>query len=159
MDPVDMLLASNSLSLRSTVIGLAFSAVVTTIIGSLLALGSLFGDLLGVRATSGQGGGKTWLARGLTVIPPLMLAMSGPRIYYAATEFAGAYPVTILWGVMPPLMLWMQLQTSTGGLEDKGGGWVTSPLLLVALAGVAVALLTCRVCADVRSLHAWAVAR
>eukprot|EP00613_Pedinella_sp_CCMP2098_P076872 CAMPEP_0171961592 /NCGR_PEP_ID=MMETSP0993-20121228/163657_1 /TAXON_ID=483369 /ORGANISM="non described non described, Strain CCMP2098" /LENGTH=573 /DNA_ID=CAMNT_0012609687 /DNA_START=116 /DNA_END=1834 /DNA_ORIENTATION=- len=40
----------------------------------------------------------------LTLLPPLAIAASSPDLFLAAIDFAGSYPVLLLWGVAPPVM-------------------------------------------------------
>ncbi|KAK3246477.1 hypothetical protein CYMTET_43985 [Cymbomonas tetramitiformis] len=56
----------------------------------------------------GSGELRIWLARTTTFCLPVSVALSGPNVFYAATAFAGEYPVVILWGIFPPLMFWAQ---------------------------------------------------
>ena len=41
---------------------------------------------------------------GLVVIPALSVASIGPEVFLAAIDFAGSYPVVLLWGLAPPLI-------------------------------------------------------
>ncbi|CAM9158142.1 unnamed protein product, partial [Phaeothamnion confervicola] len=104
-DPLDVLLTSAAVG--SYVRVLALCAVSTTIIGSDLALGLFMDDIFGSgRGGSGIGGTRRWVARALTVLPSLAIATSDPNMFYRATSFAGSYPVTVLWCLAPPAMLW-----------------------------------------------------
>ena len=177
-DPVDALLNLNvtgGIHFGHLVSALGLSAISTTIIGSFLALGGLFGDLLGVRSSSADGGNgyggdstgssrwRVLFAQGLTVVPPLLLSMGGPRMFYMATEFAGAYPVTILWGLAPPLMLWglkMNKQRadnhcsgSAAAEASKIGGTVAVLAVIIGLLGAA--MLVQRLCDDSAAVALW----
>eukprot|EP01041_Mallomonas_annulata_P003586 gene3586-7130_t len=47
---------------------------------------------------------KTWVGRILSILPAAVVAGFGSRsLYFAATAFAGSFPVTLLWGLFPPL--------------------------------------------------------
>jgi Amino acid permeases len=37
-------------------------------------------------------------------IPSSLIACTSPSVFLKAIDFAGSYPVLILWGVLPPLM-------------------------------------------------------
>jgi hypothetical protein len=107
---------------------LAISAIATTIIGSFLAMSQFYGDIIASTqknsgssgaassGSSGSGGsGSTSssssrvqlnkiLPRLLTVLPPTIVSALGSQsLYYAATAFAGAFPVCTLWCLFPPL--------------------------------------------------------
>ena len=184
-DPVDALLSFNvtgGIHFGHLVSALGLSAISTTIIGSFLALGGLFGDLLGVRSSGAashnhqdlNNGGKhedgatlsscrkVLFAQGLAVVPPLLLSMGGPRIFYLATEFAGAYPVTILWGLAPPLMLWgLKIKhrsdhhcsgTSAAGTSKIGR---SAAVLAVIIGGLGAAMLVWRLYDDAAAVALW----
>ncbi|CAK9067190.1 unnamed protein product [Durusdinium trenchii] len=90
-DPVTVLLRQGG-PVASAVLGLGCFAVVTTILGTNLALRSF--------------------CRGAKLLPPswayslgvLLPALAPKGAFFAAIDFAGAYPVTLLWGCALPLM-------------------------------------------------------
>ena len=111
VDPVDVLLAnsrtaapvrvelspshsegSTMLPTQAPTAVLAFSAVATTALGSVLALRS---DATRSRRR----------AACLAALPAVAIAMSSPDVFFRAMDFAGAYPVALLWGVFPPIAL------------------------------------------------------
>jgi amino acid permease len=113
IDPVQVLINSASTAttfsfshvVTYSVKSLALSAVATTVIGSFLVMSQFFEDVL-----YSSGPKRKWtssnapIARALAVIPGTLVAIFGsPSLYYAATAFAGAFPVTLLWGLFPPL--------------------------------------------------------
>jgi len=127
LDPLNLLLSQHGLGFWVT--SLAFSAVTTTVIGSYLALEHFFWDIFDRRkvqtvlkkdcitkapthlSTESVSLSLSQLklpvhffVRSLTVLPSLCFALLGPHMFYAAVEFAGAFPVTALWCVAPPLM-------------------------------------------------------
>jgi hypothetical protein len=52
------------------------------------------------------GGDQRGLALALTLLPPLALAASNPDNFLGALQIAGGYFMTLLYGVLPPLMAW-----------------------------------------------------
>ena len=60
-------------------------------------------DGLKVEENSGKGKGILFL---LTFIPPLIFTLTYPRAFFAALEYAGAFGVILLLGVLPILMVW-----------------------------------------------------
>ena len=110
-DPIDLLL-----SLRATkwpVRVLSASAITTTCLGTLLTSKQLLDDLLRNNATASTSSTSSWrhtaLRRvgvpALALAPPLVVALTSPKAFFRAINFAGAYPVCILWGILPPLGL------------------------------------------------------
>lgn len=80
----------------------SFFAIVTSFLGVTLSLSHFLADGLHLRKTLG---GR--LVRfGLTFVPPLIFIYSYPRAFLSALEFAGAFGVMILLGLLPTLMVW-----------------------------------------------------
>lgn len=116
-DPVDVLIASGSGSIRSRLLLLAASAIGTTILGCFLALESAYNDLV-VPETANEDATlsqtrllpiQKWrqsrVVKALTIVlPPLAISAISPTVFLRAIDFAGSYPVLLLWGVLPPLM-------------------------------------------------------
>ncbi|KAG5178578.1 Tryptophan/tyrosine permease family-domain-containing protein [Tribonema minus] len=162
-DPVNVLLRQGG-SMGALVSALAACAITTTVAGSYLALSQFLWDALGARRGGGrregegkgQGGARGVSALGvaaLTVVPSLLLAVTSPGAFYAAVEFAGAYPVTILWCIGPPLMMWaakygLGAQKAWLSASDRWAG----KGVLAALGGVAVALLGMSAAGHARAL-------
>lgn len=42
----------------------------------------------------------------LTLIPPLVLSLLDPEIFFKALDFAGTYGVLVLFGILPAAMCW-----------------------------------------------------
>jgi tyrosine-specific transport protein len=96
IDPVDILLKNSpSKRIKSSILLLTLSAIMTTIIGSCLTISQFLDDLFK---------DKKILSKLLSIMPATLIAACGTKdLYYAATHFAGAFPVTLLWGLFPPL--------------------------------------------------------
>jgi tyrosine-specific transport protein len=80
----------------------SFFAIVTSFLGVSLSLFDCLGDSLKIKKT--QGGRALLFA--LTFLPPLLFALSDPRAFLTALEYAGAFGVVILLGLLPALMAW-----------------------------------------------------
>lgn len=80
----------------------SFFAIVTSFLGVTLSLSDFLADGLQIRRTQG---GKCLLFV-LTFLPPLFIIFSYPRAFLTALEFAGAFGVVVLLGLLPALMVW-----------------------------------------------------
>ncbi len=89
-------------SLSLTARGFAFFAIVTSFLGVSLSLLDFLADGFKIKKSAG---GKALLYC-LTFIPPLAIALTDPRAFLGALEYAGAFGVVILLGFMPALMVW-----------------------------------------------------
>ncbi|NGX43088.1 MAG: Tyrosine-specific transport protein [Chlamydiae bacterium] len=80
----------------------SFFAIITSFLGVTLSLSDFLADGLRVK--------KTHLGRmilfTLTFLPPLVIILTYPRVFLTALEFAGAFGVVILLGLLPALMAW-----------------------------------------------------
>ena len=43
------------------------------------------------------------------VCPLSEVSFKGPELYFFLIKFAGSVPVAFLWGVVPPLVVWVML--------------------------------------------------
>ncbi|KAG5517286.1 hypothetical protein RHGRI_037890 [Rhododendron griersonianum] len=76
-------------------------AIATSYIGFVLGLTDFLADLL--KLPSGQSRPLPYL---LTLIPPLVLSLLDPDIFFKALDFAGTYGVLVLFGILPGAMSW-----------------------------------------------------
>ncbi|CAD6202938.1 unnamed protein product [Miscanthus lutarioriparius] len=64
-----------------------------------------------------------YAATGIVVVPTMLIATTVPNSFSIATDIAGGYCMTILYGVLPPLMAWTigssKLSDSSAGLVDE----------------------------------------
>lgn len=122
-------------------------AVATTVIGTNLALHGFFADRKGGprdrpeqegKAGEGADAGKSLGAAArfaAAVSVPLAIACAGEAsAFLAATDFAGAYPVALLWGVAPPLMA---LRSPARDGSERSGRLRRAALVLLAAASAA----------------------
>mmetsp|Transcript_40913 Transcript_40913/g.123352 ORF Transcript_40913/g.123352 Transcript_40913/m.123352 type:complete len:380 (-) Transcript_40913:87-1226(-) len=111
-NPLGCLLSHPSPAVAVPVALLSAGAIGTTLLGSFLAVGHFASDVLCAKFgddDDGKGGGESLtcsintmnLARWFTVLVPSLLACAGPGMYLPLLAFAGAYPTTILYGLVP----------------------------------------------------------
>ena len=126
VDPVGVLLAAPAT--RAATAALAASAVATTALGSALALRSDVPETVARRK----------LAALLAALPAVAVALTSPDVFFAAMDWAGAYPVALLWGLFPPVAL-LRLRRKTQSGYPKSAGpdaWLAA---LAAVSGLFVA--------------------
>jgi len=64
----------------------------------------------------------SYIATGIVVVPTMVIAATVPDSFSIATDIAGGYCMTILYGVLPPLMAWAirsKLSGTSAGLADE----------------------------------------
>lgn len=89
--------------LISTILsGFSFFAIITSFIGVSLSLYDFLADGFKIKKTPL---GKI-LLYALTFVPPLIMTLTDPRAFLTALEYAGAFGVVILLGLLPALMAW-----------------------------------------------------
>jgi len=113
VDPVALLQASVSSGGSGAILGTlvtTFSslAVVTSLIGFVYGLIDGWTDIFGL-PTEGPSYEK-WKAPlfGLVFLPPLALSVTDPDIFFTALDYGGAFGVSTLFLVLPPIMVWKQ---------------------------------------------------
>lgn len=50
----------------------------------------------------------------LSLIPPSIAAFMNPQLFFIASQMAGAYGITLLYGIIPPLMAWQMRHPPEG---------------------------------------------
>lgn len=80
----------------------AFAAIVTSFLGVSLSLSDFLADGLKIEKTRS---GRILLYI-LTFLPPLLFALTNPRAFLSALEYAGAFGVVVLLCLLPALMVW-----------------------------------------------------
>lgn len=81
------------------------------------------------------------LAVSLALLPPSVAAFLNPQLFFAASQIAGAYGITLLYGILPPMMAWHARKPGTE--EDQGGKMPLVPggsPVLASLASCAAAV-------------------
>ncbi|CAL4921812.1 unnamed protein product [Urochloa decumbens] len=86
----------------------------------------------GVAASLKKKNRLSYIATGIVVAPTIAIAATVPDSFSIATDIAGGYCMTILYGVLPPLMAWTigsKLPNTSAGLpgeehaKDRMGEW------------------------------------
>ncbi|CAA6662190.1 unnamed protein product [Spirodela intermedia] len=101
-DPLEYL-RSNSGMVGPIIEVFSLLAIATSYIGFILGLADFLSDLL--KLPSGQSKPLPYL---LTLVPPLILSLLDPEIFFKALDFAGTYGVLVLFGVVPAAMSWSE---------------------------------------------------
>lgn len=93
-------LGHSAIALVTTVF--SFFAIVTSFLGVSLSLSDFLADGLAIKKTRG---GRLSLYV-MTFLPPLCISLVDPRAFLTALEYAGAFGVVTLLGLLPALMAW-----------------------------------------------------
>ena len=108
IDPIQLLQSGENGGpvLSALVSGFSELAIVTSLIGFVYALTEALGDVTNV-PTDGPDHEqwKPLLFAGV-ILPPLILSVSNPNIFFQALEYGGAFGVSTLFLVLPPIMVW-----------------------------------------------------
>lgn len=102
--------------------------IITSFLGVSMSLSDFLADGLQIQKTKE---GK-WLILFLTFAPPIAFAVTDPRAFLSALEYAGAFGVMLLLGILPALMVWKGRKRygSSAPYRAPGGRF---PLLLTIL--------------------------
>lgn len=160
-DPVNVLLSSSG-PVQIPLFCLAFTAILTTILGSYLALMSTANDL--IQRTRGKKKSKSYSSSllqrmkvaSIITIPASLIACTSPTIFLQAIDFAGSYPVLMLWGVIPPVITLVQRFRSrqeSGDFDEYRDLRTAGPSAWIALLGsVSLAMVGMNAAEDVMSI-------
>lgn len=159
LDPVDVLIESQGALGGSAIAAFSLAALATSAIGVTLSLSSFFknklsemttlGEIGGAQSASATPGGHVpsvleCTALLLTLMPPTIASMGNTDVFLPATHVAGAYGMTLLYGLLPPLLAWRWRGNAHAGERQQllAGG---KPVLLGLVgAGAAVEVLQLR---------------
>jgi len=133
------LLHSPTLQLLARVF--TFLAVMTSFLGVSLSLWHCLKD--GFKLTD-EGKGSAFLYI-MTFAPPLCFALTSPRAFLTALEYAGAFGVVVLLGLLPACMVWSAREHQEGagrGYRIPGGKPALVAVILLSLIVIGVELLT-----------------
>ena len=110
IDPVALLQSGAAGSeILAPLVGVFSSlALVTSIIGFTYGLVDAWTDVFQLPSKGKEY--EQWKAPlfGLVFLPPLALSLADPDIFYKALEYGGAFGVSTLFLVLPPLMVWQE---------------------------------------------------
>ena len=114
-----------------TIVGLFFGffAVTTSFLGVSMGLFDFLSDGLKMK----QEGFKRLILIGLVYIPPMIIAMIDPSIFFKALEYAGGIGCVLLLGLIPTLMVWMgrYVDRNLGSIREVPGGRILLVLLIL----------------------------
>ncbi|KAB1203630.1 Tyrosine-specific transport protein [Morella rubra] len=102
MDPLQQMQSANGV-VGPIIQVFSLLAIATSYIGFILGLADFLADLL--KIPTGQSRPIPYL---LTLVPPLVLSLLDPEIFFKALDFAGTYGVLVLFGVLPAAMSWSE---------------------------------------------------
>jgi tyrosine-specific transport protein len=110
VDPVALLQSGGGAGLLGPLVtGFSTLAVVTSLIGFTYGLRDGWADLLKLDTKSADFEAKSKLPLFALIFgPPLALACANPDIFYDALEYGGAFGVSTLFLILPPLMVWKE---------------------------------------------------
>lgn len=126
-----------------------FFAIVTSFLGVSLSLWDFLSDGLHI---SKHGRGRYFLYA-LTFLPPLAFSLTNPRAFLTAIEYAGAFGVVTLLGLLPALMIWSgryRRHLSSKRFRAPGG---RIALLAVMAMSLTVMIIECGIQAKVITLE------
>jgi tyrosine-specific transport protein len=109
----------------------SFFAIVTSFMGVTLSLSDFLADGLRIKKTHT---GRIVLYV-LTFVPPLFFILLSPRAFLSALEYAGAFGVVVLLGLLPPLMVWVGRYRKgfKGPFQVPGGKLALGTAILISL--------------------------
>lgn len=106
-------------------------AIVTSFLGVSLSLRDFLADGLRIQKTP-KGRLLLYL---LSFAPPLLITLIDPRAFLNALEYAGAFGVVTLLGLLPVLMVWRgrYIQNRTSTFRAPGGQWTLALAFIISL--------------------------
>jgi tyrosine-specific transport protein len=105
----------------------AFFAIVTSFLGVGLSFVDFLADGLHIKKI-----GKSKLALcAMVVAPPYLFSLFYPKVFIAAINYAGAFGVVLLFGILPVAMVWSgRYRQRLGSVPQLPGGKLTLSLVL-----------------------------
>ncbi|TMW83560.1 hypothetical protein EJD97_001352 [Solanum chilense] len=167
VDPVELLLRVKWSGVSYMVQAFSLLAVGTSLIGTLLSFSEFLKEQLNnlnlqsrvstrfdLQRSNSQ---KWWIrnnlgftATAIAIAPPLLLSTAIPDAFSAATDIAGGYCMTMLYGILPPAMAWAMHNSKVKDSETKIS--IARPaLIFVGL--VACGIVAVQVLQDLSMLH------
>ncbi|KAG2311824.1 hypothetical protein Bca4012_026315 [Brassica carinata] len=131
IDPLQQL-RSTSVTVGPFVEAFSLIAIATSYIGFVLGLIDFLSDLLKLQTRQNKP-----ILYLLTLVPPLVLSLLDPEIFFKALDFAGTYGVLVLFGILPAAMSWsdryvVSPSTATSSPQLVPGGKVTLSIVMGA---------------------------
>lgn len=124
VDPLEILRTS-TINPKLGVLISVFSefAIATSFIGFVYGLRNFFEDVLRYPVNLKL---RRWVIYALVLVPPIAPSILNPNIFFEAMDSAGAFGVSVLFGIIPAVMAWRSRYIDD--LEEEDGG--RSPLVL-----------------------------
>ena len=124
-------LISGSSSIRIFAQGLAFFAILTSFLAQALGLVHFLSDGLKISYKKQE----NFAICLLTLVPPLILALIYPQMFFKALNFAGGVCTVILFGLLPVAMVWIgrYRRGSATTYEVPGGKFTLAGIFIFAL--------------------------
>ncbi|CAH1438433.1 unnamed protein product [Lactuca virosa] len=152
IDPVELLMRQKWDGVEVMVEAFSLLAVGTSIIGTLLSFSQFFKEQIVNNLTWGSSSssqksrtelsgmvGKWWknnrtgfTATAMVVAPSLFVSTTVPDVFSSATDIAGGYCMTMLYGVLPPAMAWA-MHDDDDDDDDKGISRTRPVILAIGL--------------------------
>lgn len=110
-------------------------AIITSFLGVSTSLTDFLSDGFNVKKSPQ---GRVFLLL-LTFGPPMLFALTDPRAFLSALEYAGAFGVVVLLGFLPALMAWRGRRKYAKGARYQAPGG--SPLLFLTMAASSIVIL------------------
>ena len=136
-DPIERLRSG----IDSPQLGIAVSifsefAIITSFIGFVYGLLNFFEDIV---PDAAQNQRKRLAIYALVLIPPIAPSVLNPSIFFEAIDFAGAFGISILFGVIPAVLVWKQRyqsvkDTAIADFSPMVGGGKAALFFVISLA-------------------------
>lgn len=91
-----------------------------------------------------------FIAAAIAIGPPLLVSTTIPNAFSAATDIAGGYCMTMLYGVLPPAMAWA-IHNREGQDSEKIISRATPVLLSIGL--ISCGIIVVQILQDISTLH------
>ncbi|CAL0333396.1 unnamed protein product [Lupinus luteus] len=160
IDPVELLYRVRWSGVSLMVGTFSLLAVGTSLIGTLLGFSEFFKEqlrnLTWLTLSTQKGNWCGWnkmntMAVTMVVVPSLIISTTFPNAFSAATDIAGGYCMTVLYGVLPPAMAWAMHKREPELSEKNELSNAMPALIVVGL--FACSIVVEQILQDILSLH------
>ena len=135
VDPLEWLRShTNNSSLSIAISVFSETAIATSFIGFVFGLLDVFEDIFSHQLIEQN---RKLFFYSLTFIPPFFLSLLNPNIFFNAIDIAGAFGISILFGIIPALMIWKLRSNEASSISTLLG----SPPLLVGMIAIATTVM------------------
>ncbi|XP_054783166.1 uncharacterized protein LOC129290419 isoform X3 [Prosopis cineraria] len=162
VDPIELLFRVKWSGVSVLVGAFSLLAVGTSLIGTLLSFSEFFKEqlknLVWLSPPTQELNGGWWgrnkmsiVAMTIVVAPSLFVSATFPDAFSAATDIAGGYCMTVLYGVLPPAMAWTMQKREYEGSGAKSLSEAWPALIMVSL--FACGIVVDQILQDTQALH------